>query len=88
MQHIADRREFDAVLQSDRPVLFVFTAAWCKACSSISPILQRLGEEMQDEMVKRGLFVWRVNIYSDNCVRCSRFLNGCASRQQRYATRL
>jgi thioredoxin 1 len=52
MHSIADRGEFDATLQSDRPALVVFTAAWCKACRAISPMLQRLAEELSDDMVK------------------------------------
>ncbi len=45
---------FDAeVLQSDKPVLIDFWAAWCAPCRMIAPIVEELAEEY-DGKVKIG----------------------------------
>ena len=38
------------VLQSDKPVLVDFWGEWCGPCHAVSPVLERIVEERNDEL--------------------------------------
>lgn len=42
---------FDELVGSDEPVLIDFSAEWCKPCKKITPMLEQLVEEWDDELL-------------------------------------
>ncbi len=51
MQDVTDEDFDTVVLQSDKPVLVDFWAAWCAPCRQISPIVEQIGEEYADKLL-------------------------------------
>lgn len=42
--------EYQAMLQSDKPVLIGFYATWCAPCMAMTPYLERIHKELEGEM--------------------------------------
>jgi thioredoxin 1 len=48
MQTVTDDQFAAVVLESDRPVVVDFTAAWCAPCRVMTPVLEEFAEERGD----------------------------------------
>ncbi|MBU0518109.1 thioredoxin [bacterium] len=48
--HFSDASFKQDVLESDTPVLVDFWAPWCGPCKLIGPVVEEIGDEMQDKM--------------------------------------
>ncbi|HEY71468.1 MAG TPA: thioredoxin [Anaerolineae bacterium] len=49
--HVSDEAFEKAVLQSELPVLVDFWAPWCAPCLMVAPLLEKIAEEREGELV-------------------------------------
>lgn len=47
----------ELVINSDKPVLVDFTAAWCGPCKMVGPIVDEIGKELEGQLVAGKLDV-------------------------------
>ena len=47
---VTDATFSDEVLKADKPVLVDFWAPWCGPCRMVSPIVDELGDELEDRL--------------------------------------
>lgn len=42
--------KFNDIINGDKPVLVDFYATWCGPCKAMSPIIEEIGKELQNEV--------------------------------------
>jgi thioredoxin 1 len=47
-QYVNDETFSTEVLLSDKPVMVDFTASWCGPCKQVSPIIDKLADELKE----------------------------------------
>ena len=56
---IIEKKNFEEIKKSDKPVLIDFYANWCGPCKMLSPIIDEIAEERDD------IVVGKVNVDSE-----------------------
>lgn len=47
---LSEKNFEEEVIKSEKPVLIDFWASWCGPCRMMSPVVDQIAEEMQDEV--------------------------------------
>ena len=51
MKEINNLNEFEAIIQSDKPILLDFYADWCGPCRALLPTVEKLAAKHEDDFI-------------------------------------